>query len=156
MSDEPPEDQSSVDAKRTTPAAANAAPPDLAALPLPPIHWPEEYPDPEPTERCPEHAAWDTAREGRVPSCPRCGDARKAHEAWEAKRAQWRKQRCTAVQAWIAACDQCDETGWLMDDPEDKLPAVKCQHAPNVMVWSKLHPNWRQEGPAAAQRQRAS
>lgn len=147
MGDDPPEDQSSIEDEPAAPAAANAAPPDLMALPLPPIHWPEEYQEPEPPVRCPKHAG----QEGWVPEpCPPCGAAEKVHKAWEAKREQWRKQRSAAVQAWIAACDQCDEAGWLMDDPDDSLPAVKCPHAPNVMAWPQLHPNWRQEDPAAA------
>lgn len=153
MGDDPPEDLSRVAEEPASSAAANAAPPDLMALPLPPIHWPAGYPEPEPPRRCPKHAD----HEGWVQEpCPPCGDADRAHKAWEATRAAWRKERAHAIQAWIATCDQCDEAGWLMDDPEDKLPAVKCLHAPNAMAWSKLHPNWRQEGPAATQCQRAS
>lgn len=146
---DPLEAQSTI--RSTSPAAAIAAP-DLMALPVPPIHWPDDYPRPEPPVRCPKHAnhhGW------LQETCPPCGTADKAHKAWGAKRAQWRKDRAAAIQAWIAACDQCDEAGWLMDDPEDELPAVKCLHAPNVIAWSALHPDWQLHGPDT-QHRRAS
>lgn len=151
--DDPPEGQSTDDEPRP-PAAARAAPPDrIAALPLPPIHWPADYPDPEPPARCPKHADHD----GWVQEpCRLCAAADKAHKAWEANRAQWRKDRATAIQAWIGACNQCDEEGWTKDDPEDELPALKCPHAPNLGAWSTLHPTWRQEYPATTEQRRAS
>lgn len=134
---DPPEDQSNIEDKPPTLAAANAAPPDLMALPLPPIHWPQDYPNPEPPVRCPKHAH----HEGWVQEpCPPCGEANNAHKAWEANRAQWRQARANATQAWIAACDHCDEAGWAQDDPDDQLPALKCLHAPNWQAWWKLHP----------------
>ncbi|MBZ4509114.1 helix-turn-helix domain-containing protein [Mycobacterium avium subsp. hominissuis] len=149
--DGPPEDQSIKDTPEPPPAATAA--PDLTALPVPPIHWPDDYPRSEPPVRCPKHAnhhGW------LQETCPPCGSANKAHKAWEAERAQWRKDRAAAIQAWIAACDQCDEAGWLMDDTEDELPAMKCLHAPNVIAWSALHPDWQLHGPYTTQHRRAS
>jgi len=60
-------------------AAATAAPSRVATLPLPLSHWPQDYPEPEPPERCPAHADWDSDRDGRVPKCGACADRREAH-----------------------------------------------------------------------------
>lgn len=137
--DDPPEDQPGPFAEA---AAATAAPPRIAKLPLPLSHWPKDYPEPEPPERCPAHADWDTSREGRVPSCPPCGDARKAHQAWAADRKRWRAERHQARRLWCAECDECDDPddgGWIKD-PYDELPMpLQCPHAPIWAAWWRYH-----------------
>ncbi|ORV65298.1 hypothetical protein AWC03_02825 [Mycobacterium europaeum] len=64
--------------------------------------------------------------------------------------AAWRKARFDANQAWIAECDHCDEAGWLQDDPEDGLPAMKCPHAPNWLAWWQLQQQTTTDQPRAS------
>ncbi|MDA4110179.1 hypothetical protein [Mycolicibacterium holsaticum] len=135
--DDLPEEQSAVN--DTASAAAIAVPPHIAALPVALIHWPQNYPEPEPAERCPAHADWDTERDGPVPKCGSCGDRRKAREAWEGERSKWFTRRGDARRAWNTECDDCDDEGWI-NDPWDELPApLRCPHAPIWAAWWQHH-----------------
>ncbi|MGV0796183.1 hypothetical protein ABQF26_04395 [Mycolicibacterium elephantis] len=136
--DDPPEDQPGPFGEA---AAATASPPRIAALPLPLTHWPKDYPEPEPPERCPTHADWDTNTQGRIPNCGRCADARTTHEAWEAARARWRAERAEATRTWRDACDDCDdEHGHLLGTDRTPVdPAVWCPHAVVWWRWWRHH-----------------
>lgn len=72
-------------------------------------------PGPEPPRRCPNHIHWDAARRGEVPNCRPCGDARKAHEAWQASAAAAEKATRSATRAAIDGCPDCDGAGRLDD-----------------------------------------
>ncbi|QZT60934.1 helix-turn-helix domain-containing protein [Mycolicibacterium austroafricanum] len=160
-SDDPPPKQSA-NGQTQTPAAAAAsgAPPTAVIhtpagpveLPLPLNHWDTQYPEPaEPA--CSKHPV-DTGV-----ACHECGRARQRRPAWEAARDQWRRDRDTADGAWINACAECDEDGWLYrtvterdehgrwhqrrvcgDDPNDPLRhyapgPTRCGHATLWDAW---------------------
>jgi hypothetical protein len=137
--DDPPEDQTATNDEPAASAAASAAPPHIAALPVALIHWPDEYPECKPAERCPTHADWNTDEDGPVPKCGACGDRRKAPEAWEARRSKWFTRRGDARRAWNTECGECDDEGWILD-PWDELPApLRCPHATIWWAWWQHH-----------------
>jgi hypothetical protein len=95
---------------------------------LPPNHWPADYPKPEPPRFCPRHPDDTTER------CGACKETRREHDAWKARRDGWRHAKHENKCAWIAACDECDEEGWLLGPdrtPIDDPSSLKCWHARN-------------------------
>ncbi|KMO82305.1 hypothetical protein MCHLDSM_01457 [Mycolicibacterium chlorophenolicum] len=80
--------------------------------------------DAEPAPFCPRHPA------GTQENCPRCGDHRRAHDAWEARR---RSRSCDAKQARRDAIEQCPDC--------DEFGQVDCGNA----VANCRHPNLARE-----------
>lgn len=87
--------------------------------------------DLEPPTKCPRHRT----RIGRIDEpCAPCRDARLAHQAWTAHRAELdrlaRDHRRTAV----ADCDRCDDLGWTLDPNTGQSadPARRCNHHPEA------------------------
>lgn len=81
-------------------------------------------PAPEPPRHCPKHP------EGTTAPCRACGEARTAHEAWEAERARVDRQaasdatraRAEARARAVAACGLCDGDGYRNGRPCDHNP----------------------------------
>lgn len=125
---DPPENNSTIQGE---PFSVTAARPEIMALPRPPANWPDDYPEPEPARFCHRHPDDTTDR------CVPCRDARRKHDAWEAARAQWRKDLAAAKRAWVEQCRECESEGWFLGRdglPVDD-PAFKCHHARIWWEW---------------------
>jgi hypothetical protein len=142
--DDPPEDQSGPFADA---AAATAAPPrtpgrrytiapptpeelaTAADLPRPPNHWPKSFPEPEPSRFCDKHPG------GSPGSCPRCGDARKAHEAWDGRRQKFNAELADVKRKWVTACLACDDEHGHVLGPDRKVPDDAAEWCMHIRLW---------------------
>lgn len=76
----------------------------------------------EPPTKCSKHI-----NDISPPACPRCGDARKANEAWNRQQRDNREAAKQARKAAIEACTFCDERG--MVEIRDNEQARCCHQA---------------------------
>ncbi|NKZ88804.1 hypothetical protein GS966_02530 [Rhodococcus hoagii] len=87
---------------------------------------PRETSSTPPPRRCPKHIHDDNP-----PNCHACGQARRAHEAWQTEQQRAERQavsdaaraRAELTRQQIDACDLCDETGYRGLAPCDHNPA---------------------------------
>lgn len=80
---------------------------------------------PPPAARCGRHIG-----EAWAPPCGKCADARRRFETWDVARVERDRTAATERRAAIAACDRCDEMGFV-----DLGGAVaRCDHRPGLRV----------------------
>lgn len=115
---------------------ASPTPAELAAAAELPVH-PDDRPaftEPEPSRYCPDHPNDTDER------CGACGDARRARKAWDERREAAAAAAKAGRRAWIAACRQCDPSGWrLGPDRAPVDPAVRCNHEHLLRVYAARH-----------------
>lgn len=129
--DDPPEEHPDPFGDAAPAIAGPPTPDEIAAaadLPSHPDGWPTTFEEREPSRYCPDHPDDTTDK------CEACRNARKAypaaHAAWVERRQEFTTARAAARPAWISACRQCDEAGWVLGTDGTVLDdgAKRCDH----------------------------